>query len=386
MNAMACWSSFKGLVIPTPRPDRESFELEFFRPRGDAIRRAHNTINRAEGDVVEKLQWETPNMKRPSHDRRLVPAASAIFAVAIAAMSGAAAQQKTVVVLGTATQGGGFQVYGTAYAAALNGADATLHIEERPTKGSTENVPLLGTGKIDIGLATGEVTHEGLNGIGRPKVDVKIINAMYPNSGMFMVCGDSPYRTLSDLKGKPIAWGAAGSGFVVLARYVFDGLGMDSTKDFSPIFLEHAGDGSKMVLEGRAAALWGGGVGWPNFIEISMGPSGSRFITPDAESLNRVVAKYPFIKPVTLPAGSYPGQSAPVAALGSWSLVLARGSLPDEAAYKLARALHKAEGALGAKLDQAKESTLANTLVAAPRQDLIHPGVLRYMREAGILR
>src|SRR5256885_11478125 len=59
------------------------------------------------------------------------------------------------------------------------------------------------------------------------------------------------------------------------------------------------------------------------------------------------------------------------------SLVLARPGLPDEAAYKLARALHKAEGALGAKLEQAKQSTLANTLAAAPRQDLIHPGVLR---------
>jgi TRAP-type uncharacterized transport system substrate-binding protein len=64
----------------------------------------------------------------------------------------------------------------------------------------------------------------------------------------------------------------------------------------------------------------------------------------------------------------------------------ARPGLPDEAAYKLARALHKGEAALGAKLAQAKESTLANTLAAAPRQDLIHPGVLKYMREAGILK
>jgi len=60
--------------------------------------------------------------------------------------------------------------------------------------------------------------------------------------------------------------------------------------------------------------------------------------------------------------------------------------LPDDVAYRIARALHKGEAAIGAKLAQAKESTLANTLAAAPREDLIHPGVLRYMREAGILR
>src|SRR5712691_9788019 len=291
-------------------------------------------------------------MKRHTREGGLrTPVARAIFVVAMAVMSGAAAQQQTLVVLGTATPGGGFQVYGAAYSAVLNGMDKTLTLEERSTKGSTENVPLLAEGKIDVGLATGEVTYEALTGIGRAPVNLKIINAMYPNSGMFMVRGDSPYRTIADLKGKPIAWGASGSGFVVLARYVFDGLGLNIDKDFSPLYLQSAGDGPKMVLDGRAAAQWGGGVGWPGFVAISNGPAGARFITPDAEGMKRILAKYPFIKPVTLPAGSYQGQHAPVEALGSWSLVLARPSLPDEAAYKLARALHKAEGALGAKLE-----------------------------------
>ena len=311
----------------------------------------------------------------------------AVAAVTLATMTGVvSAQQKTTVVLGTATPGGGFQVYGTAYSTVLNEMDGTLALEQRSTKGSTENAPLLAEGKIDIGLATGEVTYQALTGIGRAPANLKIINAMYPNSGMFMVRGDSPYRTIADLTGKPIAWGASGSGFVVLARYVFDGLGLDIDKDFSPIYSQSAGDGPKMVLDGRAAAQWGGGIGWPGFVAISSGPAGARFITPTPEELKRVLAKYPFIKPLTLAAGSYRGQSAPVAALGSWSLVLARPGLPDEAAYKLARALHKGGAALGAKLEQARESTLANTLSAAPRQDLIHPGVLKYMREAGILK
>jgi len=325
-------------------------------------------------------------MKWLAHDGGLRAFAAAFFVLAATVMTGAAAQQKTVVVLGTATQGGGFQIYGAAYADALNAADPTLVVEQRSTKGSTENAPLLAAGKIDIGLLTGEVTYEALAGIGQAPADLKIVNAMYPNSGMFMVRGDSPYRSIADLKGQPIAWGAAGSGFVVLARYVFDALGMDIGKDFSPIFSASAGDGPKMVLDGRAAAQWGGGVGWPGFVAIANGPAGARFITPTPDELKRIVAKYPFIKPVTLPAGAYKGQDGPVNAVGSWSLVLARASLPDEAAYKLARALHKAEGALGAKLAQARESTLANTLAAAPRQDLIHPGALRYMREAGILR
>jgi TRAP transporter TAXI family solute receptor len=293
--------------------------------------------------------------------------------------------EKTRVVLGTATPGGGFPVYGAAYSATINEADPTLSVEPLNTKGSTENVPLLEAGRIDIGQVTGEVTHEAMAGIGRPPAALSIVSAMYPNPGMLAVRADSPYRTLADLRGQPIAWGARGSGLVVLARYVFDGLGLDLDRDFRAVYLDRAGDGPPMLLDERVAGFWGGGVGWPGFLAVTTGPGGARFIAPGAEEIGRIVAKHPFLKPVTLPAGSYPGQDAPVPTVGSRAFVLARPSLPDDVAYRLARALHRGEAAIGARLAQARESTLANTLAAAPRRDLIHPGVLRYMREAGIL-
>jgi len=40
---------------------------------------------------------------------------------------------------------------------------------------------------------------------------------------------------------------------------------------------------------------------------------------------------------------------------------------------------------LGEKLDQAKETTAANTAAAAPDPALIHPGVAKYLREIGAL-
>lgn len=297
------------------------------------------------------------------------------------------AQEKTKVVLGTATPGGGFPAYGWPYAEVLNEADATLAIEPINTKGSNENVVSLNEGKIDIGLVTGEVTYEAVNGLGRPRADnIRIINATYSQAGMFMVKADSPYKSISDLKGKPIAWGASSSGFIVLARYVMDGLGLDMKKDFVPHLLEKAGDGPPMVLDGRAAAMWGGGVGWPPFMAIAKGPAGARFIPPSAEEVKRIKAKHSFLKGTTMPEGSYPGQPGPVNSVGSWPFVLARASLPDDVAYRLARALHKAHAVLSSRLGQAQESTLENTLAAAPRQDLIHPGVLKYMREIGLLK
>jgi TRAP transporter TAXI family solute receptor len=267
----------------------------------------------------------------------------------------------------------------------LGETDPTLRIEARNTKGSTENVPALEQEKFDLGLATGEVTYEAITGIGRPPSDrFRIINATYSQAGMFIVRGDSPCRTIRDLVGKRIVWGAATSGFIVLARYVMDGLGLDFKTDFDAVLLEKAGDGPPMVLSGEAAAMWGGGVGWPPFTAISKGPAGARFIGPDPQEIERITAKHPFLKRTLMPAGSYPGQEGPIPSVGSWPFVLARASLPDDVAYRLARALHTGHAALVQRVEQARESTLENTLAAAPRRDLIHPGVLRFMREIGL--
>jgi len=72
--------------------------------------------------------------------------------------------------------------------------------------------------------------------------------------------------------------------------------------------------------------------------------------------------------------------------VGSWSFILARESLPDEVAYRLAKTLHGIEGAFCSKLPQSCETTAANTVAAAPNLDLIHPGVLKYFREVGVVK
>lgn len=192
----------------------------------------------------------------------------------------AMAQDSAVLVLGTATPGGGFPVFGDAYAAALNAAEPKLRIETRNTKGSTENLPLLEGGRLDLGLVAGELASEAL--------------------------------------AKP---------------------------------------GTQL-----------------------------RIVAPEAAEIRRILERQPALKAVTMPAGSYPGQEAAIDSVGSWSFVFARPGLPEEQGYLLARALHRAEGALAARLPQARETTAANTAAAAPRADLIHPGVLRYLREAGFAR
>jgi TRAP transporter TAXI family solute receptor len=203
---------------------------------------------------------------------------------------------------------------------------------------------------------------------------------MYPTAGLFVVRADSQYRSIADLKSKPIAWGAAGSGLVILARYVMDGLGLDAAKDFQPIYLERAGDGPAMVLDGRVAALWGGGAGWPGFKTVMTAPQGGRFIAPGADEIGRILAKHAFLKPISQPAGSYPGQGEAIPSVGSWSFVMARPDLDDAIVARLAKALHQAEGTRSAQL---ADTTAKNTLTAAT-PSMLHPAVLAYYRQVGL--
>jgi TRAP transporter TAXI family solute receptor len=282
-----------------------------------------------------------------------------------------------VISLGTATPGGGFPVYGAAFADVVNAQEPRIRVEPRNTRGSAENVPLLEEGKLDIALVAGDFAS---NALAKPGTRLRIVTAMYSSPGMFVVKGDSPVRTISDLKDRPVVLGTKGSGLTVLGRAVLSSLGIEVKE----ITLEKAADGPAMVQDGRAVALWGAGIGWPGFESIAK--QGGRFVVPDAGEIRRILEKQPQLKAMTMPAGSYPGQGAPLSTVGSWSFVLCNEDLSSEKAYLLARAIHRAESPLAARLAQARETTAKNTLEAAPSPELIHPGVRKYLEEIGLTK
>lgn len=292
----------------------------------------------------------------------------------------AQAEERTPVILGTATPGGGFELYGKVLAEVINETDPTLNVIARNTRGSTQNLPLLEQGTLDIALVASLPAREAFEGIDRPEpTPLKIITAIYPTFGAFAVRGDSSAMTFSDLVGQKVAWGTRSSGLTLLGHYVTDALGLDRDEDFEAIYLERAGQGAPLVLEGEVAAQWGGGVGWPNFTKIM--EAGGRLVGVSDDQAQKINATYPFLQPMTIPADSYPGQAEPLKTVGSFSFLLARPDLPEELAYRLARAIHKGQPELAKRLTQGRDTLPNNTRNAAGDPNRIHPGVQRYLAE-----
>jgi hypothetical protein len=253
------------------------------------------------------------------------------------------------------------------------------------TRGSKQNLPYLEAGKIDIGLVEGNAARQALDGIGRTPANLKVLSVMYPNPGMFVVRADSPYQRIEDLKGKPIAFGTRASGLRILVGDVLDGIGLKADRDFEQVILEKAADGPRLVLEKKVEALWGAGIGWPGFVKVANGPGGARFIAPSDAQIKQILAKHPHLKTMSVPAGTYTGQDAQIDSVGLWSLILVRPELSDEVVYRLARAIHRGEGALAKRLEQARYTTAKNTVKQVPPARL-HTGAARYYREAKIMR
>lgn len=298
-------------------------------------------------------------------------------------MNTAQAAERTPIILGTATPGGGFELYGRVLADVVNRTDASLHVLARTTRGSRQNIPLLEQGTLDVALVASLPAREAFEGINREApTPLKIITAIYPTFGAFAVKGESPAMTFSDLIGQKVAWGTPSSGLTLLGQYVTEALGLDRDQDFEAVYLKRAGLGAPMVLNGEVAAQWGGGVGWPNFTKIMQ--AGGRLVGLSDDQIKKINAQYPFLQPLTLPAGSYPGQIEPLQTVGSFSFLLARADLPEALAYRLTQAIHQGQPQLAKRLTQGRDTLPENTWKAAGHPDRIHPGARRYLAELGL--
>ncbi|MCJ2106391.1 TAXI family TRAP transporter solute-binding subunit [Methylobacterium sp. E-041] len=286
-------------------------------------------------------------------------------------------------VLGTATPGGGFPAYGAALAASVRAVDPDLTLETRATGGSAENVRLLREGALDLALVQGEFAYDALAAGDGPRLTA--VAPMYATPGLLVVAAASPVRTFADLAGKPVALGTRNSGLTVIGRAVLAASGLDPERDIVPILLEHAGDGPAMVADGRAAALWGGGIGWPGFAAVAAMPGGARFVGPSPQAIDRALAARPSLRRMTVPAGSFRGQDSAIETVGSWSLVLARPGLDPEAAHRLVAAIGRAGAGLAGRLPQGRDSDPANLAATVPAGSL-NPGTARYLREIGAAR
>ena len=184
-----------------------------------------------------------------------------------------------------------------------------------------------------------------------------------------------------DLKGKRVGMGQPGGVSMLDADAMMGQLGLTPDKDFKA-FRVRLGNMANMLSDGNLdAALWNGSFPLPPVIKL--GAKHKVKLLPISDAFYGALSKkYPPYARLSIPAGTYKGidKATPTYGLGNALVISAK--VPEALVYNMTKAimtnLDRLKGVHPA-FGRVNKSTVLNGF-GAP----LHPGALRYYREAGV--
>src|SRR5213594_658216 len=236
---------------------------------------------------------------------------SVTLGAALAVSGAAQAQERYSLSIATGGTGGVYYPLGGGLANLLSKTIPGLQATAEVTGGSVDNLKLLGAGKSEIGFSMADATWDAYNGVDKfkdGKVNARTLMVLYPNKMQIVTVEGSGINKLSDLKGKRVSTGSAGSGVEVVALRVLEALGLDPKKDIKQERLSVAESASAIKDRKIDAFFWVGGVPTAAVTDLAATPGVKMKLIDHAEVADAMNKKYgPLYAKGVIPAGAYSG-------------------------------------------------------------------------------
>jgi TRAP transporter TAXI family solute receptor len=303
---------------------------------------------------------------------------------------GSSAGKQQFVSIGTGGVTGVYYPTGGAIAQMVNKKKDVYGIKATydATDGSVFNINAIMNGNLEFGIAQSDRQYQAYNGLAEWKgkgkqADLRSVFSIHSESITLIASEPSKVQTASNLKGKRVNLGNPGSGQLqnsrdVLAAY---GLAENDIKAEQVKAVEAPG----MVQDERIDAFFFT-VGHPNgtIKEATSGRIKVRLIALDGAPAEALVKKFPYYAPSVISASFYPNalNKEDVPSIGVKATLVTSAKVSEEIVYAITKevfenfeefkALHPSYTGL------TKESMLEG--LSAP----LHPGALKYYKEAGL--
>ncbi len=284
---------------------------------------------------------------------------------------------------GVAGEGGVYREFGELFAALENETDNGT-VELKATAGSAANLRLLTGEYLQLAIAQADLVQDAYNqtGIFENEEETRgfgAVAALYTETCQVVVRADSDIRSIEDLQGKTVSIGAEESGSEQNAQQILSAYGLND-KLVSMVNLNYE-DAAAQLKAGKIDAIFMT-VGAPSPVLTELaGECGIRLLNVDGAAAQRLMSAYSAYSAVTLPVGTYPGQTEEVQTVGVKAVLLASDELPAKQVQKLTELLFTSreglEEQLGIPLDAEQDAVEG---VGIP----FHAGAAAYYQSAGI--
>jgi len=317
--------------------------------------------------------------------------AALALTVSVLMSSGLVLAKTSFVTIGTGGITGVYYPTGGAIAGMVNkkkkeyGIRATVE----STGGSVFNVNAVMNGDLEFGIVQSDRQYQAYYGLAEWKdkgaqKNLRSVFAIHPESLTLIAAVDSGIRDIKDLRGKKVNIGNPGSGTRQPAIDALETVGIDINKDLKAESIK-ASEAPSLLQDGRIDAFFYV-VGHPNGA-IKEATSGARKVRfASVTGMDKLLAKHPYYANTVISHVMYPGaqNEKDIATIGSKATLVTSAKVPDEIVYAITKEVFENFEAFK-KLHPAYATlTKKNMLegLSAP----IHPGALKYYREAGLIK
>jgi TRAP transporter TAXI family solute receptor len=282
--------------------------------------------------------------------------------------------------------GGTFQYFSNGIATRLTSEIEDLEVINLSSAGSVENIRRVDAGEADFGIAySGDIYLARKGKLGKdPKEyrNVLAIAYLYGAPAHLVTLADSGIFKVSDLEGRRVAVGGAGSGAAAAAQRYFTGLDLWSKMKIELIGYTKA---AQALSDGQIDAIWVF-AGFPNS-SVSQVAANKKIRILDTWQAGKdagLFKTYPFYSRVTIPAGTYIGVDQEIKTFQDSALWVAGKQVRDEVADQALKTIFSPEGLeyMVKVKSTAKAMSLKRgmTGIVTP----VHPGAQTFWREKGL--
>jgi len=318
----------------------------------------------------------------------IVLAAVAVIAVVLLVLPRKSVRRISI---GTGSVTGVYYPAGGHMAALVNAREREhgIRMSVQATGGSVFNINAVLSGDLEFGIAQSDRQYQALRGLAEwgdlgPQGALRSVCSLHPELVTLVAADDAGIHTLADLKGKTVNIGNPGSGQRGNAIDVLGAAGIDWQTDISAQGVK-AAEQDAVLQDGLIDAFFYT-VGHPSGA-ITQAFAGQRrkvHFVP-ITGMDALCEKSPYYTPGVIPASLYLGEGADdVPTIGVMTTVVTSANVPEEIVYAVTRAVFENLEAFKRK-HPAFERLDAREMVTKGLFAPIHPGAMRYYREAGLL-